>query len=496
MDTMTISISRKSIYSALVLLLTFGASACSSLVTDPKLPVELPGRFSQSGDAELTAKWWLAFNDPELNNLIEQAIAENFSLRSAWSRLDQAESVARLAGVAQKPTVNITSGGGRDWNRREVFESGTSGAEPKSDFKTSGDNSFQIGLSSSYELDLWGRIKSQKNAAELDAKASREDLKAASITLSSQVAQAWLQLREQHGQIALLEEQIENNKKILELVTLRFRKGQAESTAVLRQRQLVENRNGDLTQARAQAQVLEHTLAILLGKTPGNSVAENSAVLPALPALPATGLPAELVARRPDIRRSFLRIQSADQRVAAAIADQYPRVTLGGQFQTATESWRYLFDTWAASIAADIVQPIMDGGRRREEIVRTRAVGEERLADFAQYVLLALGEVEDALVREQRQQEYLKSLADQLTLTDQIVNQTRENYAKGTTNYLNVLDAQLTRQALQRTQLQAKRRLIEYRINLYRALAGGWELDKPESLHHPALPQIPQTQID
>ena len=225
--------------------------------------------------------------------------------------------------------------------------------------------------------------------------------------------------------------------------------------------------------------VLEHQLAILLGRAPGDLSLEYPETLPVLPPLPQAGLSLELVRRRPDVRAAELRVQAADRRVGAAIADCFPRLGLTVGAETSAEQVRDLFDNWLANIAANLAGPLFDAGLRQAEVERTRAVVSEQLNSYGQVVLTALKEVEDALVQESKQAEYVASLERQLDSSAKAAAQTLENYTKGTMDFTRYLTTLLSHQQLQRKYIMAKRDLILYRIDLYRALAGSWELPRP-----------------
>ncbi len=455
-------------------LLLAGAVSCSAPKGRVEVPIALPEKFSQAGSALLPAKWWLSFNDATLNDLIEQALASNLSLQVVWDRLAQAEATAKRAGAPRWPELDVTAGASRTGQRQRVE---TAGGETR---ETSYRTSLSLGLVASYELDLWSRVRSTREAAALDVQATREQLQAAAITLSAQVAAVWYGLVEQRGQVDLLRRQLKINEDVLELVTLRFRRGQVGAADVLRQRQLVESVRGNISMAEAQATVLGHQLSVLLGRSPGTLPAAPQTELVSLPTLPTTGVPSDLVQNRPDIYAAYFNVAAADRRVAAAVADRFPRIGLSAQASTSGPEWRDLFNNWLATLAANIVAPVFDAGSRRAEVERTRAVASERLHAYGQAVIEALAEVEDALVLEQRQRDLIASLDRQLALSALTAERIRDNYTKGGVDYLRVLDALLTQQSLQRTQLQARRVLIEYRINLCRALAGGWELQRPE----------------
>lgn len=446
-------------------------AACAPAITREASSVQPRAGFSASGQTQLPEQWWLSFQDPTLNRLIEQALAGNLSLQSAWDRLDRARAAARQAGAELFPQVNVEAG----------FTSSSSRADERSDSS----QNLSLGLAASYEIDLWGRIGSTRDAAELDARASAEDLQAAALTLSSRVATTWLQWLEQHGQLDVLQQQLQTNQQTQELVNLQFRAGQVGIADLLQQRQAVENRRGELALAAGRARVLQNQLAILLGVLPDQFPDIAPAPPGELPPLPATGLQSDLIERRPDVRAAWLRLLAADQQVAAAVADRFPRLSLTGRAVTADEHLENLFDDWLASLTASLLAPLIDGGRRRAEVARSQALANEALHDYGQTVLEALHEVEDALTLELRLQEYLVSIDRQLELATQATGHIRNRYLNGAEDYQRVLQSLLSEQQLQRTQLAARRELFENRVNLYRALAGGWEISREH--HHASL---------
>jgi len=439
--------------------------ACASQIKDVRVPVKIPAQFSSSGTEERSDKWWYGFEDPELNSLIDQALTGNLSLKIAWDRLKQAQAIARRSGADLYPSVDMKAGALR--------------TDLHDDTGSSHSNIFSLGLVVAYEVDLWGRIRASRDAAALDAHASEEDLMTAALTLSAQVASVWYQLGEQYGQSDLLDDQIETNSQVLKVVTLRFRRGQVGAADVLQQRQLVESNRGEKSLVEARIKVLEHQLAILLGYPPSQSVAGNVPALKVLQPLPQTGLPADLIKRRPDIRSAYYKVLAADQRVAEAIADRFPRISLTARVDSSGEHASDLFDNWLNTLAANLTGPVLDAGKRRAEVERTRAVASEELHGYGQAILNALGEVEDALALEKRRQDYIRSLDMQLEFSGRTIERVRDRYIKGAEDYLRVLAALLTQQQLQRTRLSAGREIIQDRIDLCRALGGGWHLPQP-----------------
>ncbi len=438
--------------------------SCTPTMSRQASSIQPQGKFSATGQAQLPEKWWLTFADPTLDQLIEQALADNLSLQGAWDRLDRARAVARQAGAELMPQLEGNAG--------------YSTTSTRVDSRTDSSHSYNLGLAASYEIDLWGRINSTREAAELDARASVEELQTAALTLSAQVATTWFQWLEQQGQVEILDQQLQTNRQTLELISLQFRTGQVGIADLLQQRQVVENRNGERVLANGRLQVLQNQLTILLGVPPDRAPALTPRKFSELPPLPATGLQSSLLERRPDVRSAWLRLLAADQRVAAAAADRFPRLSLTGRASTSAEQVEQLFDDWLASLAANLLAPILDGGRRRAEVERSQAVAMEALHSYGQTVLDALTEVENALAIEQRQQEYLASINRQLVLATQATGRIRDRYLNGAEDYQRVLISLLSEQQLQRTQITAHRELFENRINLCRALAGGWEMTR------------------
>lgn len=454
---------KTNVLTAMLLLMLSG---CGLVAERHGTALPAPDTFSISGEAALQERWWKAFGDPDLDALIEHALHRNFSLRSVWSRLDQAAAVARKAGSDRYPSLDASAGAERLSER---------------DGTTTESSRYSAALSAAYEVDLWGRVRSTAEAAELDRRATQAQLQTAALTLSAEVATTWYQYAEQQAQVDLLARQLDTNEQVRELVTLRFRHGQVGAIDVLQQRQLAESSRGDLALARSRAAVLRHRLAVLLGEDPATEVIPepSAGALVSLPTLPATGVPALQLQQRPDVRQGWLALQAADRRVAAAVAERLPRLSLGASASDTSRDHRDLFDDWLGNIAANLLLPVIDGGNRRAEVDRTRAVAEEAWNDYRQALLEAWAEVEDALVQERRQAEYLDSLAVQTRLSKQAIERLYDRYRNGAVDYIRVLDAALTDQSLERSQLQARRQWIEYRIALHRALAGGWDVARP-----------------
>ena len=450
-----------------VLLCGFICGCTSSVKTVPS-PVYLPEEFTATGKLPLPDKWWEIFGDKILNAYIEKSLGENFNLLIAWDRLAQAEALAVKEGAVLFPEVNVN---GQVSRTRE--ETGS---------VANYYNRYSMGISVGYEVDLWGRIRAAHQSALLEVQTSREDVDATAIVLSARIAQTWYQLAESKAQVDIIRQQIETNNKVLSLITTRFRQGKIGAADVLRQRQLVESSRGQLILAQEQIELLLHELAVLLGTTPGSLTQPLENYLLDLPILPAVPVPSELIQRRPDVRSAYIAVQSADQRLASAIANQFPRISLSASTETSGIEARDLFDNWLANIAGNLSQPLFDANRRRAEVDRTRAVLSQAIHEYGRVILNSLQEVEGALSQERRQAEYLLNLQKQMHLAQKVMGQTRESYIKGPLDYLRVLEALISLQRLERNYITARQQLISRRIDLCQAIAGSWQMDRPKDL--------------
>lgn len=421
--------------------------------------------FSSSGEVSTPDRWWTSFGDLALNRQVEYSLGDNLTLASALQRLRAARALARREASDLWPDLNAVS------NSERVFRN-----------FAPDERLFTLGLDASYQVDLWGQIESRVEAQELRASATEEDYHAIALTLSAEIARAWFSLIEAHAQLAVLEEQLETNLLGLKLQETRFRGGDERvgSADVLRQRQLVESTREQMVIARSRVDVLEHRLAVLQGRPPQAATYDVGSSLPTLQPLPLTGLPSELIQRRPDVRRDYLALLAADRDLASAITDRYPRLDLAGSLTTLATRTTSLFQDWVLVIASQVVAPIFDGGQRQAEIDRTDAVLRQLVADYGQTVLVAFGEVEDALALEYYQSQRIESLQKQYDLARQASKELRDRYFGfgeeiGETEYLDVLTATTAEQQLQRDLLSARLDLILTRISLYLALAGDFD---------------------
>ena len=419
-------------------------SGCATSEPRQLLPLQSTPAFSALDGLPRSDRWWEDFEDPWLSEHIERALVNNFTLRAAYERLREAEALAELEGAARSPGLDAVLGAAQ-----------TDGNE------LDRERAVQLGLRASYEVDLWRRIRSRIEAERLEAAATAEDYQAAAVSLSAEIARTLYQLTEASAQLELLESQWQTNRDALQVIEGRFAIGQSRATDVLRQRQLVEATLEQQVLARASIELLEHQARVLLGSAPqGSPELERPKSLPELAGLPEVGLPSELLRRRPDVRAAYLRLESADASVAAAVKDQYPTLNLGAAITTTAENPSGLFSSWIDSLTGQLLAPIVDGERRRREVERTVAVRRRRLAEYGATVLASFREVEDALVQERYEIERIESLNKQLVLAETTTTELRNQYLDGAADFIDVLVALRDQQELERSLTAAQRRKL------------------------------------
>lgn len=438
----------------LCLLLT----ACAPKVSPVDLPYQLPAEFSETGSSEIPDKWWNAFKDPILDSLIDVALRENLSLLTVWNQLQSARAFARIAGAPLKPTVDLQ------------LQSGIS--RPVPDF-VGGENT-QLSLRSSYEVDLWGRIRYGQHASQFRSEATYYDYKTAAVSLSGEITLAWFRLKATHHLLRLVEEQIRTNEQVLALIRARFAGGQVRGVDILRQEQLIETSNAQKLSLEMQAGILQNQLSVLLGIPPDQYMEDVPTEWPVIPALPVTGIPLQLVNRRPDIQGAFYRLQAADRELAAAISAKYPRLSFSLTAAIRSNTFDDLLQSQAAQLTGGLLMPLFYGGRLKATVDQTEAARQQQLYTYGQTVLSAFQEVENALIQETKQTDRIEVIERQVELAQRTNGQLRIEYLNGSIPYLDVLVSLNQEQQLRRDLVAAKLTLIEFRVALYRSLAGGF----------------------
>ncbi|MCG8473702.1 MAG: efflux transporter outer membrane subunit [Desulfobacterales bacterium] len=451
-----------------LLFLTFG---CTGFAPSGSLPqVEIPQHFSlyQNQRPRVSKDpWWFSLGSPELNRLMDQALKENLTLQESWARLRQSAALLKSRKAGLFPALSAEAGA----------DTSRSGGE---DTPETSSDTLSLGMAASYEVDLWGRVNALKEAEAHRVLATRAHVATAAITLSGEVAQTWADLVAIRGEIALVKEQMALNETLLSALELRFQNSLVSAVDVLRQRKVIEQQTAELPRLLQQESEYLNALALLLGLPSQRAPQVATKTLPSPGPTPATGLPADLLAMRPDVRAAGLALKAEEWEVSAARADRLPAISITARARFNSSGGAHsLFDNWLANLAANLTGPIFDAGRRKAEVTRAQAQAEEKLASYKRTVLTALLEVENSLVAETRQGERLEALKKQLITTRLTLKESENRYTRGATDYVTLLGELKELQSLERTFIQEKAQLVKNRIALCRTLGGSW----PQTLH-------------
>lgn len=425
--------------------------------------VEVPDDFlngPKTGKGNIS-EWWKEFRQPELNDIVSKALQNNLDIKQAWDRLIQARAADCIANAPRYPEIGLE---GIIEYKHEI--------NVRKDLDT---DYMQYILKPvfAYEIDLWRRIDSKARAADLNYCATYEDLEATALLISGRVTELWFTIKEQKSLLDLIKYQVDVSQTLLDLVELRFAVGLSSALDVYQQRLQLEEAKSTAIPVYLTLKVASYQLSILLGKPPQDYLQLETGINDVkLPQFPYIGIPCELIIRRPDLRSAHYKVKSADYEVAAAIADLFPKIILPLYDELRTQTWGDFWQEEIARIGAAFFQPIFDGCRRRSEVVRQKAIVKERLDNFGQKFLIAMGEVEDAIVSEHSQIELLNQIEKEVEIARLNLEEARVRNANGLNDYLTVIAAIQSLQRLERRVVAEHRRVLTSRANLYRALGG------------------------
>ena len=423
------------------------------------------------------SRWWSVFNDPELDSLIERAVQANKDLKLAEARVREARGQRGVVAADGYPTVNASAAYARSRSSENatVSSSGRSSRSP-----AEGSDLFQFGFDAGWEIDIFGRVGRAVEAAEADIESFEENRRDVLVTLLSEVARIYLEVRGSQLRLSIARENIEGQRQTVQLTRDRFEAGLSSELNVAQA-------SAQLASTEAEVPVLEsaerqgiHQLGVLLGLEPGRLLDEliEKKPLPSVPPEVPTGLPSDLLRRRPDVRRAERQLAAATARIGVATADLFPRFSLTGSIgqQSINVSDLALSGSTFWSIGPTIQWPLFDAGRIRANIRVQDARQEQALVTYEKAVLTSLQDVENALVAYSREQVSRRSLAQAVEANRRAFEIANELYTKGLVDFLNVL---VTERALYLSQdllAQSDQRITTNLVALFKALGGGWDL--------------------
>ncbi len=457
------------------------ASGCSNMPERqpaellPELPQEW--RAAPETHAFSDQNWVESFGDPVLSGLVERALAYNYNLKSAAARIDAAVAQARIDGSGLWPQLSFAPG----YQYTQIRSAGFGSAQ----FSV-----FEAMFNLSWEVDVWGRIRAARTASLLDADATGADYDAARLSLAARVAQNYFALIEARLQTQVAEQSVTDRGNIARITQGRFEQGLVRGLDVRFALTDLANAKSQLAQAKNQVQQITRQLEVLLGHYPADDWPKAADAIPGLsgspdfpvqqalpdpPRLLPTGLPSDLLARRPDLVAAFSRLLAADARLDSAKKLMLPRITLTGAGGTRDTALVDLADPRSAvwNLFAGIMHPLFTGGRIRGGVQLNEARVEEALARYQDVALNAFREVEQALAAEEWLLEQEKALREAVEQTEASHELALYYYRLGFIQILTLLDSYRSSLNAQSAHLSVRRQLLHNRINLYLALGGG-----------------------
>jgi NodT family efflux transporter outer membrane factor (OMF) lipoprotein len=442
----------------------------------PKMEVpagykELQGwRAAQPADTAPKGEWWAMFGDPELDALVARVEISNQSLRAAEARLRQARALADQARAGLFPALSANGSATR--SKSPSLPNAPS-------FASGAVNNFNASLNASWELDLWGRVRRSVEAGEAEVQASGADLEAARLSAQATLAQSYLALRVADATRRTLEDTVAAYTRTLALTRNRYAAGVAARVDVVQAEVQLKSAQAQLIDIGVERARLEHAVALQLGLAPAQLSVAPAPLVARMPGIP-TGLPSELLERRPDIAAAERRAAAANARIGVAQAAYFPTVTLSGSAGSRATSLADLFTapTRFWSLGAALAQPLFDAGLRRAEKAEAIAAYDGEVAAYRATVLAGFQEVEDNLAA-------LRILEEEAALQDEVVQAARQavalttnQYEAGVVSYLNVISAQATLLANERTAANILGRRLAASVALIKALGGGWTIQE------------------
>jgi NodT family efflux transporter outer membrane factor (OMF) lipoprotein len=450
----------------------------------PSAPVpaaykELSGAGGQSNSQALPGQWWQLFGDPRLNSLEEQIKVSNQNLKESEAQFRQARALVRYYRADLYPTVAA----GASVAPQHVSDN----RPPTSSVSGTTYTDLQLPGDLTYELDAWGRVRHAVESAVENAQASAADLAAVNLSLQSELAVDYFELRSADAQKKLLDSTVFDYERALQLTENRYHGGLASSVDVEQARTQLETTRAQNIDVDVQRAQFEHAIAVLVGKPASTfSVAFSPASQPP-PAVPV-GVPSPLLERRPDVAAAERRVAAANAQIGIAQAAYFPSITLtaGGGFESGGIGTLLQGPALFWNLGADAAETVLDAGRRRAQTEGAQAAYDQTVAAYRQTVLTAFQQVEDNLsaLRILEQETRTQDVAVQAAQRSLALSENR--YRGGVANYLEVLTAQSAALADERASVDILRRRLDASVLLVQALGGGWDaasgIPKPASM--------------
>lgn len=422
---------------------------------------------TKTDNPAIVQQWWTLFNDTTLNELVDLALRQNADLRSAVARVEQADAAAREAGASLFPNVDVQAAGSNTHLSEKTATWSVNSPEVL--------RARSAGLSLSYELDVWGRVRRSNEAARASLLASQYGRDSIRLSVAGLVAANYLNLRALDAQLAITAESLSSREESAKLVKTRVDAGlvspldqyQADGALAALQAQQAE-----LRRSRA---LLAHQLALLTGKPDLEVAAGPLSAIP-LPPQPPAGLPADLIEARPDVRQAEQQLIAANANIGVAKAAYYPKFSLTGVLGSESKTLSDLFSsgagTWSAGLS--LLMPIFDFGKTGARVDQAKALNQQSLIAWQKTLETAYKEVRDALVSLNELGTAESAQENRADNARKALDLARLRYDAGYSGYLEVLDAQRSANEAQLAAIATRQARLNAAVDLFKALGGGW----------------------
>ena len=387
--------------------------------------------------------------------LIEQALQNNYSLSATLARVQSAKAQLGVSSASLYPDLNFNASSNADIESLDEVKSAS------------------VGVSSSWELDLWGRISALEEKAQWDLISKEALHKARLNAVAGGVSATWLNWVAESHKHQLLTSQYQRTETALKVINRRFALGKNSVTDIWQQKRLLESITSQQASSLAKLKTYEKQLMVWLGGENTTLASLEAKGLPTLTILPEQAVPLSALQSRPDVQQAYADLQANNANLAAAVTEQFPRLTLRANYSTQKNSSADLFDDWLGNLIASLTVPIFNAGEVENKIKQREFNLAASAADFSQTWLDAIYDVEVRLINEQQLYQVSKQLAIQLALAKKTERVTAQQYLSGKSRYLALLKAQETSLALERQSIDAQKLLLNNRVQLYRELSHG-----------------------
>jgi NodT family efflux transporter outer membrane factor (OMF) lipoprotein len=449
---------------------------------------DVPSQFYQQKGAAGTStdptvdRWWVTLQDAELNSIIERAAKANLDLKVAASRVLEARAVRRIARAGLLPSIESSNSlqrvrGGLTQGIFHVNNNQNGVSNLLAPFET---NIFQFGFDANWEIDFFGGRRHALQAATADVLATDAERRDTLVTLLAEVARGYVELRGYQRRLALTEDNIRLQEDSMHLTQVRAQAGLGTELDVERQSAQLETTRALIPQFRAAEMQAIHGLSVLLGEPPESLLQElvRTQPIPATPPNVPVGLPADLLKRRPDVRRSESAVTAAAARLGEARAELFPKIVLTGAM--GRQSTQLSQITVGAgnffAIGPNITLPIFTSGRIRSNIEAQRQQLNQAISTYQLTVLTSLRETEDSLVAYGQEKERRGRLLAAVEASKRATRLADELYVRGLSDFLSVLDAQRQQLQAEDDLAQSDTVVITNLVAVYKALGGGWQV--------------------